>query len=289
MHEPRARRARARLERGGLGRRARRRQRPPRLAPHEGRAPRPRRARRRASGQRRRGALRRADRLQRERPDDHGGLAPGTRGPPLGGAHPRGHERHRPGARRPSGVPDGVLPDHELRAAVRDGWIRAERPIADDQYQPASLDLRLGPSAYQLRASFLPFRQAVQSRLEERDLSDSDLVIDRLSLDSGATLQRGSVYLVPLLESLHLPPHVRGRSNPKSRSSGPPATRTSWRRTAFTSSCPRSASACRRNSRLRWSSMTRAPGRSAPTTLASSTRASASATGPFWARRWLWK
>jgi len=115
-----------------------------------------------------------------------------------------------------SGVPDGVLPDHELRAAVRNGWIRAERPIADDQYQPASLDLRLGPSAYQLRASFLPFRQAVQSRLEERDLSDSDLVIDRLSLDSGATLQRGSVYLVPLLESLHLPPHVRGRSNPKS-------------------------------------------------------------------------
>jgi dCTP deaminase len=115
-----------------------------------------------------------------------------------------------------SGVPDGVLPDHELRAAVRDGWIRAERPIADDQYQPASLDLRLGPSAYQLRASFLPFRQAVQSRLEERDLADSDLVIDRLSLDSGATLQRGSVYLVPLLESLHLPPHVRGRSNPKS-------------------------------------------------------------------------
>ena len=113
-------------------------------------------------------------------------------------------------------MPDGVLPDHELRAAVRDGWIRAERPIADDQYQPASLDLRLGPSAYQLRASFLPFRQAVQSRLEERDLSDSDLVIDRLSLDSGATLQRGSVYLVPLLESLHLPPHVRGRSNPKS-------------------------------------------------------------------------
>ena len=113
-------------------------------------------------------------------------------------------------------MPDGVLPDHELRAAVRDGWIRAERPIADDQYQPASLDLRLGPSAYQLRASFLPFWQAVQSRLEERDLSDSDLVIDRLSLDSGATLQRGSVYLVPLLESLHLPPHVRGRSNPKS-------------------------------------------------------------------------
>ncbi len=92
-----------------------------------------------------------------------------------------------------SAVPDGVLPDHELRAAVRDGWIRAERPIGDDQYQPASLDLRLGSSAYQLRASFLPFRQTVQSRLEARDLTERDLVIDRVSLESGATLQRGSV------------------------------------------------------------------------------------------------
>src|SRR5205814_8775200 len=36
------------------------------------------------------------------------------------------------------------------------------------------------------------------------------------SLEAGATLQRGSVYLVPLLESLDLPPHLRGRSNPKS-------------------------------------------------------------------------
>jgi len=41
-------------------------------------------------------------------------------------------------------------------------------------------------------------------------------VIDRLSLAEGATLQRGSVYLVPLLESLALPGDVRGRSNPKS-------------------------------------------------------------------------
>src|SRR5213592_3783085 len=110
----------------------------------------------------------------------------------------------------------GVLAHQDLKSAVADGWITARKPIEERQFQPASLDLRLGPTAYQLRASFLPFRQAVQSRLEERDLSDSDLVIDRLSLDSGATLQRGSVYLVPLLESLHLPPHVRGRSNPKS-------------------------------------------------------------------------
>lgn len=111
---------------------------------------------------------------------------------------------------------DGVLSDRELRAAAREGWVRSALPVADEQFQPASLDLRLGPLAYQLRASFLPFRETVRSRLGARDLADSDLVIDRLSLEAGATLQRGSVYLVELLESLELPPHVRGRSNPKS-------------------------------------------------------------------------
>jgi dCTP deaminase len=115
-----------------------------------------------------------------------------------------------PATDRTSGV--GVLPDHELRAAVTGGWISAAAPFGDEQFQPASLDLRLGPVAYQLRASFLPFRESVQDRLD----GDGDLVIDRLSLAEGVTLQRGSVYLVPLLESLALPPGVRGRSNPKS-------------------------------------------------------------------------
>ena len=114
-------------------------------------------------------------------------------------------------------MPEGVLPDRELRAAVRDGWIAAPDGIDDRQFQPASLDLRLGSQAYQLRASFLPFRETVQGRLGERGLADSDLVIDQLSLTgAGATLQRGSVYLIPLLESLALPDDVRGRSNPKS-------------------------------------------------------------------------
>src|SRR5262249_7671612 len=116
-----------------------------------------------------------------------------------------------------SSMPEGVLSDRELRAAVRDGWIAAPDGIDDRQFQPASLDLRLGPQAYQLRASFLPFRETVQSRLGERGLVESDLVIDQLSLTgAGARLQRGSVYLVPLLESLALPDDVRGRSNPKS-------------------------------------------------------------------------
>jgi dCTP deaminase len=107
----------------------------------------------------------------------------------------------------------GVLPDHELRAAAEAGWIVAAAPLTDAQFQPASLDLRLGPVAYQLRASFLPYRESVQDRV---DGGDGDLVIDRLALTDGATLQRGSVYLVPLLESLALPAGMRGRCNPKS-------------------------------------------------------------------------
>jgi dCTP deaminase len=117
---------------------------------------------------------------------------------------------------RAGAVTPGVLPDHALRAAVRDGWIAAATPVTDAQYQPSSLDLRLGPVAYQLRASFLPYREPVRTRLQQTDLADIDLVIDRLSLASGATLQRGSVYLVQLQESLRLPANVRGRCNPKS-------------------------------------------------------------------------
>jgi len=109
----------------------------------------------------------------------------------------------------------GVLTDHDLRAAVRTGSITGSAPFRDEQFQPASLDLRLGPVAYQLRASFLPFRETVEQRLND-ERTNNDLVIDRVSLEGGATLQRGSVYLVPLLESLALPTSVRGRSNPKS-------------------------------------------------------------------------
>ena len=110
----------------------------------------------------------------------------------------------------------GVLAFQELKDAVAAGWIVSSSPADERQFQPASLDLRLGSTAYQLRASFLPFRETVEARLTRPDASDGDLVIDRLSLDSGATLQRGSVYLIPLQESLALPANVRGRANPKS-------------------------------------------------------------------------
>ena len=113
-------------------------------------------------------------------------------------------------------IPPGVLSDRELKLALQAGWITASRPIDDAQIQPASLDLRLGATAYQLRASFLPCGKTVLTRLHQPDYLVGELVIDELSLEGGATLQPRSVYLVPLLESLHLPPSIRGRCNPKS-------------------------------------------------------------------------
>jgi len=119
------------------------------------------------------------------------------------------------GGERPKALPSGVLSDRQLWMAIREGWINATAEIAEAQVQPASLDLRLGSVAYQLRASFLPGEQTVQARLRQTDSVD-DLVIDRISLNPAATLQPRSVYIVPLVESLQLPRTVRGRCNPKS-------------------------------------------------------------------------
>lgn len=108
-----------------------------------------------------------------------------------------------------------MLCDRELWAAVRAGWIGASPTIGEAQVQPASLDLRLGEEAFLLRASFLPGAETVRARLRQTDSAD-DLVIDHIPLVPAATLQPRSVYIVPLVESLRLPPGIRGRCNPKS-------------------------------------------------------------------------
>ena len=105
----------------------------------------------------------------------------------------------------------GVLSDAELKRAIKQGWIAADSPFLDDQIQPASLDLRLGETAYRLRASFLPGAGAsVQSKL------DDQIVMHEIDLTKGAVLETGCVYLVQVQEELSLPPHISGAANPKS-------------------------------------------------------------------------
>jgi len=51
----------------------------------------------------------------------------------------------------------GILPSHVLTRLLDQGReITASEPFAKGQIQPASIDLRLGPVAYRVRASFLP-------------------------------------------------------------------------------------------------------------------------------------
>ena len=105
---------------------------------------------------------------------------------------------------------DGILPDHQIRRMLDRKTITGTRNIENDQIQPASLDLRLDIIAYRLQASFLPGRDhSVKDKLE-------DLAMARLDLREPAVLERGCVYLVPLMESLSLPANLRGIANPKS-------------------------------------------------------------------------
>jgi len=105
----------------------------------------------------------------------------------------------------------GVLPRQGLQRAVDDEWISSgDYRIPPSGVQPASLDLRLGEHAWALRCSFLP---DVHSTVEDRI---DDLALERIWIRDGATLERDRPYLIPLVEELHLPAHVRGRANPKS-------------------------------------------------------------------------
>jgi dCTP deaminase len=106
----------------------------------------------------------------------------------------------------------GVLPAQALRQLIADGALSGSPAILDDQIQPASLDLRLGPVAYRVRASFLTGRERrVQDRLTE-------FTMHEVKLAEGAVLEKNCVYVIPLAEALALPPGVTAVANAKSSS-----------------------------------------------------------------------
>ena len=104
----------------------------------------------------------------------------------------------------------GVLPSQDIAALCADGAIAADPAVDAAQIQPASLDLRLGRVAYRVRASFLAGHGArVADRLNE-------FTMHRIDLDQGAVLEKGCVYVVPLMERLALPKGVQAVANAKS-------------------------------------------------------------------------
>jgi dCTP deaminase len=106
--------------------------------------------------------------------------------------------------------PEGIFSARLIERLAVEGHIASARPFDTDQVQPASLDLRLGAVAWRVRASFLPGPgETVAARV-------ADLKLHEFALLEGAVLERGCVYIVPLLESLALPANVAAAANPKS-------------------------------------------------------------------------
>ncbi len=104
----------------------------------------------------------------------------------------------------------GVIPNQLISAMIEMGEIAAIPAVIPEQIQPASLDLRLGNVAYRVRASFLAGKGAkVADRLDEFQMHQVDLT-------KGAVLEKGCVYVVPLMETLALPDDVTAVANAKS-------------------------------------------------------------------------
>lgn len=105
---------------------------------------------------------------------------------------------------------NGVLPNQQISAMIESGAIAADPAVTAVQIQPASLDLRLGNVAYRVRASFLAGQGAkVADRLAEFEMH-------RVDLSDGAVLEKGCVYVVPLMETLALSENVSAVANAKS-------------------------------------------------------------------------
>jgi dCTP deaminase len=122
-----------------------------------------------------------------------------------------GREPNLAGARRANlAGKAGLLPRQEIHNLAHRKVLRATQELDETQFQPASLDLRLGSRAYRVRASFLPGpNRTVEEKL-------SELTYDAIDLTAGAVLEKGCVYVVELLEHLRLPETIAALANPKS-------------------------------------------------------------------------
>lgn len=109
----------------------------------------------------------------------------------------------------------GILPSHVLKRLIAEKReLLADEPFAEAQIQPASIDLRLGPVAYRVRASFLPGKNAtVEEKLAQ-------VFMHEIDLSQGAVLEAGCVYIVKLLERAEFRPASPAAPIPKAPPAG---------------------------------------------------------------------
>ncbi|MFY9968639.1 MAG: 2'-deoxycytidine 5'-triphosphate deaminase, partial [Roseiarcus sp.] len=93
-----------------------------------------------------------------------------------------------PGADALFSAPFGLFGRQKIRAMAGRKLIMADVPLEPEQFQPASLDLRISKEAYRVRASFLPGRERpVRERLESLNAEPVSLA------GKGAVLEKGIV------------------------------------------------------------------------------------------------
>lgn len=104
---------------------------------------------------------------------------------------------------------NGYWPSQFINIAHHLGIVSSKESLEDQQFQPVSVDLRLGEKAYRIQSSFLPENELVETKLKDLKLYEVDLT-------QSGILEKGAIYLVPLLEELSLPRGIYGVTNPKS-------------------------------------------------------------------------
>jgi dCTP deaminase len=93
----------------------------------------------------------------------------------------------------------GILPVQQLKLLEQEGVILSNGgEIAETQFQPNSIDLRLADKAYRVRSSFLPENDTVSGKLQT-------LAQYEMPIDEGAVLETNAIYIIPLQEELRLP------------------------------------------------------------------------------------
>jgi len=94
----------------------------------------------------------------------------------------------------------GIIPVQKLKLLCDAGIIKGSEghPIEGNQFQPNSIDLRLGEVAHRVRCSFLPENEKVNEKIDK-------LHQYTFSIRDGAILEPNCVYIIPLLEELDLP------------------------------------------------------------------------------------
>ncbi len=94
----------------------------------------------------------------------------------------------------------GILPVQKLKLLCQAGVIKGREgyPVKEDQFQPNSVDLRLGEVAHRVRCSFLPENETVLEKVQK-------LHQYTFSIEDGAILEPNCVYIIPLLEELAMP------------------------------------------------------------------------------------